>query len=101
MRLRDVVMARLEDTVDCGAQGAGHLVFAAVEDGGPWGIEEDVTDAGLAMQENRDTTVERFDGGDTVALNRRHEEEMGLRIELFEVVVGDETVEVDAVAYAE
>ena len=80
---------------------AGHLVFAAGEDGCPWRVEQDVADAGFAMKQDGDAALERFDGGDAVALNRRHEEEMGCGIELFEIVVGDEAVEVDAVADAE
>src|SRR5215469_12842008 len=99
--LCDGVMFAFEDGEDGGAEGGGHVVFASGHDGSPWGVEENVADAGLAMQEDRDAALKRFDCGNAVALNSGHEEEMRRCVELLEILVGDEAVEVDAIADAQ
>jgi len=96
--LRDCMMSTLQDAVDCGAQGIGHAVFATGKDGGPRSIEEDVADTGFTMQQDGDSALEGLDGWDAVALHGWHEEEMRGCEEVFEVLVGDEAVKVDAVA---
>ena len=99
--MRDRVMFSLKDAIDGGSQSGCHLFFAVGEDGGPGGVEEDVADAGLAVEKNRDAALEGFDCRDAVALDGGHEKKMGLRKELFQVIVGDEAVEVNAVSEAE
>ncbi len=94
-------MFAFEDGVDGRAESDGHAVFASSQDGGPGGVEQDVADAGFAVQQDGDAALEGLDGGDAVALNGGHEEKMRLREEMLEVLVGDEAVKVDAVADAE
>jgi len=53
------------------------------------------------MEQDRYSALKRFDCGNSVALNGGHEEQVGLREEMLEVVVWDEAVKVDAVANAE
>lgn len=75
--------------------------LAAFEDGGPGGVEENVGDTGVAVEEDGDAALEAFDSGDAVALDGGHEEEVGGVVELLELLVGDETVKVDAACEAE
>ena len=95
------VVAAIEDAVDGGGERGGHLLRASCEDGGPRGFEEDVGDAGVAVEQDGNAALEGLDGGDAVALDGGHEEEMGLVVEGLEFGVGDEAVEVDAAGDAE
>ncbi len=99
--MRDGVVAAIEDSVDGGGERGGEGFRASGEDGGPGGFEEDVGDTGVSVEEDGDAALEGLDGGDSVALDGGHEEEMGLIVEGLEFGVGDEAVEVDAVAEAE
>src|SRR5437899_3361792 len=47
-------MSAFEDGVDGRAESGGHVVFASGHDGGPGGVEQDVADAGLAVQQDGD-----------------------------------------------
>ena len=76
--LRDGVMFAVENGVDGRAESGGHAVFAASQDGGPGCVEQDVADAGFAVQQDGDAALEGLDGGDAVALNGGHEEEVRL-----------------------
>ena len=68
------------------ASAAVQVFRAAGEDGGPGGFEEDVGDAGVAVEQDGDAALEGLDGGDAVSLDGGHEEEMGLIVEGLEVV---------------
>ena len=100
-RFWGVVVAAGDGFVDGLAEGWEQGGFVAVEDGGPRGVEQDVADAGLAVEQDGDAALEALDGRDAVALDGGHEEEMGAVVEGGEMVVGDEAVEVDAVGDAE
>jgi hypothetical protein len=96
-----VVMAAIEDTIDGVGERGGHVVGATGEDGSPGSIEEDVGDAGVAVQEDGNAALEGLDSGNAVALDGGHEEEMGLIVEGLELPVGDEAVEVYVVCDSE
>ena len=101
VRSRYGVMSSLENTIDSRAQNGGHAFFAAGEDGCPWGVEENVADSGLAMQQDGNASLERLDCRDAVALDRGHEEKVSLREHLLQIFVGDEAVKMNAAADAE
>ena len=96
-----VVMATIEDAIDGVGESCGHVVGSTAEDGGPGSIQKDVGDAGVAVEEDGNASLQGLDGGNSVALDGGHEEEMGLIVEGLELLVWDEAVEVDVAGDAE
>ncbi len=87
--------------MDHGVELGGEFCFAVREDAGPGGVEKDVADAGIAVEEDGNAAGQGFYGGDAVALDGGHQKDVGVVVEGLQLVVGDETVELDAVLEAQ
>ena len=78
---------RMNRLIERGRQFLG----AAFKDSCPRGIQQDITDAGFTMQENRNSTTKGFKRWNSITLSGRHQEKMRLIVKRGELLVADKS----------